>query len=186
MANIRHANAADAGALASIQATTFREAYRGLLDPEWLAALKEARLLSQWRRTLTGAASGMDDAVFVAEHRGKPVGFVTVQAERSPTLAWTCEIPMIYVLKTMRGRGLGRSLMQEAADHSLRRGMFSLGLWVLRENRPARRFYQSLGGVAAHTRVDRIGRWMAPQVAYAWSDIAELARRGSASARNRP
>jgi ribosomal protein S18 acetylase RimI-like enzyme len=186
MSTIRQARPGDLSALAVIQSTTFKEAYRGLLDPDWLSALSEAKLAGQWRVMLDKASRGDDEAVLVAEHRGKQVGFVTIGAERSPNAEWTCEIPMLYVSKAMRGRGIGRALMREAADHSLRRGMFSIGLWVLRENRGARRFYQSLGGSATSSRVDRIGRWMAPQVAYVWSDIAGLAQRGSASARNRP
>jgi hypothetical protein len=51
------------------------------------------------------------------------------------------------------------------------RGFASLGLWVLTNNLPARRFYQAMGGRAGATRSDRRGELVFEDIAYLWEDI---------------
>jgi hypothetical protein len=48
-------------------------------------------------------------------------------------------------------------------------------LWVLRDNLPARRFYEELGGTLIGERTDRREMAELPEVAYGWRDIRRLA-----------
>ena len=50
------------------------------------------------------------------------------------------------------------------------RGFASLGLWVLSDNVPARRFYETMGGRAGETRIDRRGELVLDDIAYLWDD----------------
>jgi len=73
--------------------------------------------------------------------------------------------------------GGGRALLRAIARHLLAQGSSAVSVWVFRDNPPARRFYEALGGVA--TGVD--GTWttlglMLPDMAYGWRDIAPLAK----------
>jgi|GEM_PF-5264540 len=82
---------------------------------------------------------------------------------------------MIYLLADQRGAGVGRGLMTAVADHSLRRGMFSTGLWVLRGNRTGRAFYEALEGKASGEKSERVGARNAQLISYWWDDISTLA-----------
>ena len=92
---------------------------------------------------------------------------------------WEAEISMVYVLKEHRGVGVGRTLMKTAADHCIRRAMFSGGLWVLRDNGPARDFYEALKGEHAGRKTDSVGGKVVPLVGYYWRDLAQLAERAT-------
>jgi hypothetical protein len=69
--------------------------------------------------------------------------------------------------------------MKAAADHCIRRGMFSGGLWVLRDNGGARDFYEALKGEHAGRKVDSVGGQIVPLVGYWWRDLATLAERST-------
>ena len=100
-----------------------------------------------------------------------------VGSSREAFAPWEAEISMVYVLKENRGGGVGRVLMKAAADHCIRRGMFSGGLWVLRDNGGARDFYEALKGEHAGRKVDSVGGQIVPLVGYWWRDLATLAER---------
>ena len=48
-------------------------------------------------------------------------------------------------------------------------------LWVLQDNHPARRFYESMGGEHVDEKTITIGGTDLIEVAYGWKDIAEIA-----------
>ena len=48
-------------------------------------------------------------------------------------------------------------------------------LWVLEDNRPARRFYESLGGVRVGRKTVTIGGATLQEVSYGWRNISSLA-----------
>jgi GNAT superfamily N-acetyltransferase len=51
----------------------------------------------------------------------------------------------IYLAPEAIGRGIGRALHDWALDDLRERGCIEATLWVLRENQPARRFYEAAG-----------------------------------------
>lgn len=55
------------------------------------------------------------------------------------------EVVSLYLLPSHMGRGLGRQLLAAALDALRRRGFPRAYLWVLEENRAARRFYERFG-----------------------------------------
>jgi ribosomal protein S18 acetylase RimI-like enzyme len=54
-------------------------------------------------------------------------------------------ITSLHVLPHLRGRGYGRRLLDHAFAEFRRRGFSEVTLWVLEENRNARRFYEKHG-----------------------------------------
>lgn len=179
MIHIRMARRADAVGIARVHERTWKEAYRGLLDSAYLDALSERRLLARWRANLDRRLEDFDEQVYVACAGREVIGFVTVGACREAFAPWEAEISMVYVLKEYRGSGVGRTLMKAAADHCIRRGMFSGGLWVLRDNGGARDFYEALKGEHAGRKVDSVGGQIVPLVGYWWRDLATLAERST-------
>lgn len=176
MLTVRAAGMLDAQSVARVHARTWKEAYRGLLDPAYLANLSEARLHARWRATLANLEADLDEAVFVAEKDGKVIGFVSCGACRETPALWDGEITMIYVLASERRSGVGRALMKAAAGHCIRRGLFTLGLWVLEANTAGRSFYQRLGGVETGRKTDSVGSKLVRLRGYGWDDIARLAQ----------
>ena len=53
-------------------------------------------------------------------------------------------------------------------------GFKSLLIWVLKENEPARRFYEALGGINVAEKDVEIGGASLTEVAYGWADIQSL------------
>ncbi len=141
---IRTARRPDAPGIARVHEATWKEAYKGLLDDSYLENLTERRLTPRWRSSLDRRAEDLDDQIYVAAAGKEIIGFVSVGASRETFAPWDAEIGMVYVLKEHRSVGVGRTLMKTAADHCIRRAMFSGGLWVLRDNGPARDFYEAL------------------------------------------
>lgn len=177
MIHIRMANRADAAGLARVHAMTWKEAYRGLLDSAFLDNLSERRLATRWRAQLDRRAQDLDEEVLVAMKGQEMVGFATAGASREAFAPWEAEIAMIYVLKEYRGAGIGRGLMKAAADHCIRRGLFSGGLWVLRDNGAGRDFYEALGGEPTGRKADSVGGQIVQLHGYWWRDLAQLAER---------
>lgn len=177
MIHIRTARRTDAAGISRVHERTWKEAYKGLLDGSYLEALSERRLVPRWRSNLDRRSEDLDDGIYVAVSGKEIIGFVTVGATREAFAPWEAEISMVYVLKEHRGAGVGRGLMKTAADHCIRRAMFSGGLWVLRDNGAARDFYEALKGEHAGRKVDSVGGQIVPLVGYWWRDLATLAER---------
>ncbi len=179
MIHIRAAEPSDAAGIARVHCVTWKEAYRGILDDAYLETLSQKRLTTRWRTALDHRSEDLDEQVFVAVQGKTVIGFLTVGASREAFAPWDSEIGMIYVLKEHRGAGIGRVLMKAAADHSIRRGMFSCGLWVLRDNGGGRDFYEALRGEPTGRKTDSVGGKLVQLVAYWWNDVAALADRST-------
>jgi len=84
--------------------------------------------------------------VIVAERGHDVVGFVSVGPSRDPeTTHDVGELYAIYVDTAEWGRGVGRRLLAEAADAMRSDGFGEATLWVLDDNRRARRAYEASG-----------------------------------------
>ncbi len=171
MTVIRPAAPADAPGIARVQVDSWRAAYSGILAEEFLQALSVERQGQMWARILADPERGF---MYVAEEEGEIVGFVHGMNEREGDPAYTGEVTAIYLLKQFQGRGLGRRLMQAAARELRRRGHASLLLWVLKDNAPARRFYETLGGQYLREKPIEIGNQTLIEVAYGWPDLSAL------------
>lgn len=135
---IRPARVEDAADIARVQVTTWRHAYRDLIDPEFLASLEVGRRADHWTRILEQGRS----QVFVAEEDGGVVGFCSAGA--SDQEGWG-EVYAIYVEPDHWGSGAGRALLGAGEETLTTLGHQRVLLWVLEGNARARRFYESQG-----------------------------------------
>jgi ribosomal protein S18 acetylase RimI-like enzyme len=145
---IRDADDADVDGIARVHVQGWRESYRDFLKPEALAGLSTEERARMWRGAL--AIPDPRAKLLVAEaEAGEIVGFARggpVSAKAPGLLGTETEIFAIYLLDRVKRRGIGRRLMTGIFDHLAGQGFGSAGLWVLRDNLPARRFYEALGG----------------------------------------
>jgi ribosomal protein S18 acetylase RimI-like enzyme len=104
-----------------------------------------ARDKSHWLSSLQGE----DRAVFLAEHSGNAVGFVTVQVTRptSPLLQPLIvgRIGSVAVSERLRGRGVGSALMKLAQEWAIENGANDMRLTVWAFNEQAVDLYRELG-----------------------------------------
>jgi len=175
MITIRRAAPSDASDLAELQAVTWRETYPGLLPQPILDGLTLARLHKQWRAQLKALDDDHDQGVFIAERNEEAIGYGTCGMSRGRIDPWDAEINMLYVRASAQGRGAGQLLMAAMARHLLARGMFSAGVWVVRGNGRARRFYERLGGRPSAFRRDAMQGWLIPVASYRWDDLTDMA-----------
>ncbi|HEX9266325.1 MAG TPA: GNAT family N-acetyltransferase [Candidatus Limnocylindria bacterium] len=171
---VRRATVDDAEAFERIRIGTWQATYRGLFPDALLDGMRPN--VERRRDRLRELSESHPEFCFVAEVAGEVVGFAIGCPERTGDPVYKGEIAAIYVLPAHQGKGLGRALSRESVRELAGRGMTSLLIWVLRENRIGRAFYEGLGGVPRREKpVDMPGIPKCHvEVAYCWDDTAAL------------
>jgi GNAT superfamily N-acetyltransferase len=86
------------------------------------------------------------------------------------------EVAALYVLPEMQGHGVGRQLLNAAAERFAELGLSTLNIAVLTTNEPARGFYEAMGGTDVGERTfDEEGQLLSERV-YSWPDLRVLTR----------
>src|ERR1700674_5827457 len=114
---VRKALSSDAQAIAAVHVAVSHEIYENLLPPGVLGAFSVERRAKQWHQIIGTPDGAAGTAVFVADDPGNGiVGFGCCSQQRSEEMVrkgFNGEFQAIYLLRSFRGRGLGRSLMVE-------------------------------------------------------------------------
>ena len=164
---VRPATLGDVDGIARAHVQAWRESYRELIPQATLDALSVEKRAAQWRHTL----GNPDRMTFVAEDGGAVYGFVSGGGILWSGLTTGSEVSALYLLEAAKRRGIGRTLFRAELTTLVGRGFASTGLWVLTANAPGRRFYETMGGRAAETRVDTMGGLALDETAYVWNDL---------------
>jgi ribosomal protein S18 acetylase RimI-like enzyme len=188
---IRRARPDDAAAIGAVHVAAWWEAYAGLVPERMLSAFSVAERTRRWRRILSAPGPPLASAVFVAVGPdGAVAGFGS--CGRQPVAALVAdgfagEFSALYLLAAQQRQGVGRRLMTTMAQDLLAREVRGAALWVLRDNAPARRFYEALGAKVVGRRVETVDEHLTGkrgrsqdvlhEVAYGWPDLSVLARR---------
>ena len=155
---------------------TWRTTYAGIVPAEYLAGLTYAEREAMWCQALT--ADRPTTCMVVAEtDDGEVVGFAYGAPEREGNRHFRGELFAIYVLADHQHKGIGRCLFIAMAQHFSSQGIESMLLWVLKDNHPARQFYESMGGEYVEEKTIAIGGTELVEVAYGWRDLIGLAVR---------
>jgi ribosomal protein S18 acetylase RimI-like enzyme len=174
---LRQATRADAAAIGALHVASWHETYTGLIPGEMLAGLSVEMRTAMWRRILGDPDAFGGAVVFVAEDGGRVIGFGSCGRQRDTILVdagFGGEIGAIYVLRSNQNRGAGRSIMAMMAKSLSGLGHEAASLWVLRENAPARNFYEGLGGEIVGEKTDERPEATLVEVAYGWRDLSRL------------
>lgn len=169
MITIRTGTVSDCDKVGPLQVKAWLETYRGLVADSVLNTLSTIDQAATWRRILVREPPV---SMAVAETTsGVLMGFAAGGPRRGKRLPHDSEVYAIYVLGAAQRQGLGRALMAAVGRALFDKGGQSLCLWVLRDNAPARRFYESLGGVEIGEKIESMGGQRLEEVAYGWEDL---------------
>jgi GNAT superfamily N-acetyltransferase len=159
---IRAGSAAHAAQIAAVQRETWFAAYAGIIAPEVIdrvtvpddgARVRQSFRTRPWQRMLVAVAPGP-----AGPGASGIVGYASFGPETDVLNApWphpltadgeggrVAELYALYVRPAWWSTGTGRALMEKVLARSGAAGYRSITLWVLRENRRARRFYERAG-----------------------------------------
>ena len=168
---IREAQPADARGIARVHVESWRTSYAGLVPADFLAALSIEQREARWQAIL--ADPDAQQFNFVAEDpHGHIAGFASGGPERDDDLVYRGELYAIYLLASQQRQGVGRQLIQATAARLLKLGFSSMLVWVLADNRPARSFYEAMGGQLLDKKKElTIAGARLAEVAYGWLDV---------------
>ena len=170
---IRAAIPEDAASMARVHVDSWRSTYAGIVPAEYLSSLSYRNREAAWKQLLTTDRPGT--SYFVAETEGDGiVGFANAGPEREGDRIYRGELYAIYILEEYQHMGLGRRLVSCVTRRLLTDGFNSMLLWVLEDNHPACRFYESLGGERVGRKTVAIGGADLVEVSYGWRDITDL------------
>jgi ribosomal protein S18 acetylase RimI-like enzyme len=165
---IRDAAEADVEGIARAHVQGWRETYKDFLSPEALAGLSVEERVQLWQRVLAEPEPRAKLLVAEADD-GEMVGFIRggpIRDKGAESLATEAEIFAIYLLDRVKRQGIGRRLMRGVFDHLAAHGLRSVGLWVLKDNLSARRFYETLGGTPGPEQSFDLRGQMVTEMAY--------------------
>ncbi|MEH0574501.1 GNAT family N-acetyltransferase [Streptomyces sp. B21-108] len=135
---------ADVDRVCEIRVRGWQSAYRGLMPQSYLDALSVDE--DAERRRAHFGRRGADVVNLVAEQEGKVVGWAAHGAYRDGEVRTAdAELYALYVDTGHIGTGVGRALLKESVRQAGALGRSRMYLWVLRDNTPARRFYERAG-----------------------------------------
>ena len=167
---IRPAKLDDAPAIARVHVASWQSTYQGMLPEEFLESLSETGYAERWKRVIGEGSS----RVYVAEHEGEVVGFASGGRERAGETGYTGELYAIYVIDAAQRRGFGRELVRSTVAGLRELGLDDMIIWVLRDNQPARSFYERLGGAYVRAQPITIGSVTLEEVSYGWRRLDDV------------
>jgi GNAT superfamily N-acetyltransferase len=155
---IRAGSAADAAQIAAVRRDSWFGAYAGIIADEIIdrvtapdggARVRQSFRTRPWQRMIVAVPDGGDGGI---------VGYAAFGPETDVLGApWphplsadgeerrVAELYALYVRPAWWSTGTGRALMDRVLARSVAGGYSSVTLWVLRDNRRARRFYERAG-----------------------------------------
>ena len=167
--------AGDAPAMGRVMVESWLSAHRGQMpDAAW------RKRVDEWTPEVSAAAWGRllaeradDDharvVLLVAEDgTGELVALVLGTDAEDDASGSTAEISALYVRPDRQGQGIGRVLLQEAANRLARLGFSKLHIGVLSANLPARAFYEAMGGHRVGERAFDEEGTLLPGTVYEW------------------
>jgi ribosomal protein S18 acetylase RimI-like enzyme len=164
---LRSARSADIAAITALHVASWRDTYRDVLDPAFLAGPVEEALGAHWQQVL---ATRRRPGVVILATAGRDIaGFAAAWREGT-----NCHIDNLHVRPGMRNAGIGRALLGFATRRVADQGAETADLWVFARNAGALRFYASLGGIAGPETVRETFGQQVAERQVRWPVIAAL------------
>lgn len=173
---VRPAILDDAEGIAKVHVKGWQEAYIGQLPQHVLDRQSVPARMRMWSGLLQESPASRWTFVAIDPAAGI-VGFAGGVRAKPAAYGPAFKVPVLYVLQSHLRRGLGRKLMHALALAMAQHGIGEVALWSLASNRPARAFYEAIGGrlISVLAEPDRDGRLAL--AGYRWRSPVELAEK---------
>ena len=153
---VRNVKKEDLKAVAEISVNGWKNAYRGIIDNEYLESLDAEK---NYQRMLKDY---QENGFIVAELNNEVVGFCRYTLENLFSKEYTDidgEISAIYVKPELKRNGIGRNLFEYVFNEFKKNGNKKIILWCLKENHSSRAFYEKMGGtLCGESTITRDGK----------------------------
>jgi ribosomal protein S18 acetylase RimI-like enzyme len=170
---IRDGDESDVDGVARVHVQGWRETYKDFMTPEALSGLSVEERKSMWQSVLAHP-DPRAKLLVAATEAGEIVGFARggpIRNKGEDLLAAEAELFAIYLIGKAKRQGIGRRLMGGVFNHLAAQGFSSAGLWVLKDNAPARRFYEALGGQSGPEQTFDVRGQHLTEIAYRFEPI---------------
>lgn len=163
---------ADTQAIARLHALSWEQNYRGEFSDHYLDHEVWEDRLKTWTARMENPSA--EQYVIMAKEGDTLCGFACVYLRHDPV--WGALLDNLHVLPSWKKNGIGRKLMQKAAEWVWHQDPTSkMYLWVLESNAGARKFYERIGGqLAEKTIMSNPGGGESPVLQYVWPDLIQL------------
>ena len=138
MINIRPACPEDINDISCVLAASWKTAYRGIIEDDYLDALSD----THWVDFLTYGLHGNSIIVMVMESNSQIIGAAIMSETEN---SGECGLRAFYLLPDKIGQGLGQIFYNSIENEMKNRGFSSCALDVLENNARAIRFYKKQG-----------------------------------------
>jgi GNAT superfamily N-acetyltransferase len=157
----------DATTLAQLHVESWRDAYRSILPPDFLAGPIVEDRTSHWQARMN-APQRDRRLVLKAVTASAVLGFACVLVDEEPE--WGPRLDNLHVKPHLKGLGIGSALFRASQRWVIDVARQELmHLWVLEENHAARRFYVRRGGsVQERQVVEIVAGVFVPELRYIW------------------
>ncbi len=142
---LRKASIADAHAIAEVHVASWKRAYRGLLQGEFLDGLDVDQRALRYRFDDGGLS------IWIATVEDTVVGLLIAGGSRDEDADRVGEIQALYVEPRRWRTGAGTLLLNKGEELLAAMGFGEATLWVLDTNERGRRFYEARGWVCEGT-----------------------------------
>lgn len=127
----------DRYAISHVYKESWKHAYKDIIPKSYLDSIPEGR----WAGAIE--KPGMHSLIML--NGDEIIGTSSYCKSRFSDMEGCGEIVSIYLLPEYIGKGCGRELFKATIDELKKLGFNDIFLWVLEENRRARRFYEKAG-----------------------------------------
>lgn len=140
---VRNVKFEDLKAAANIVITNWKTVYRGLINDDFLDSLSVEERYIKYQNNYK------ESGFIVAERNGEILGICRYvkgnnYKEKYPEI--DCEITVLYVKIQEKGNGIGKALVNFVKEEFKKNNLKKMIIWCLKENYPARKFYEKMGG----------------------------------------
>ena len=134
---IRRMRKEEADDISRIYASSWRNAYRGIMPQAYLDGFSDLR----WVPLISEDFSKS----YVLLDNGRYIGTSSISPARDEKMAGWGEVISLYLLPEYFGKGYGRILLDFCLNELKNEGFDRVYLWTLEKNQRARTFYEKLG-----------------------------------------
>ena len=167
---IREANKEDIKSIARVYVDSWKDTYHRLVPNDYLDKLTYEEAEKKWNDFLNNEH---EPFIYVSlNDAGDVIGFASGKTIDEGN--FDGELYSLYLSKESRGLGIGRQLISVIAKHFKEKGINSLMVWVMKQNKSGLGFYERMGGKEYIHRTSVFGGTIVEDVAYGWKDISTL------------